>query len=204
MPSAAKTRKPKPPAAPTPPVDLLRRLTGNKKANFRDGQLEAIEQIVERRGRVLCVQRTGWGKSAVYFVATAMLRERGRRPDDPRLPADRPDAQPARRRLGARHRSRHRQLLQSRRLGRDLRPDRGRRDRPAPAQPRATGQPAVPAQHPLPSSSGPPACSSSTRPTASPTGATTSAPTTAASPASSSACRRQRQFCAPQPLPTTA
>jgi len=58
----------------SPALDLLRRLTGNPEAEFREGQLEAIEQIVERRGRVLCVQRTGWGKSAVYFVATAMLR----------------------------------------------------------------------------------------------------------------------------------
>jgi len=61
----------------TPALDLLRRLTGRLDAEFRDGQLEAITQIVERRGRVLCVQRTGWGKSAVYFVATAMLREAG-------------------------------------------------------------------------------------------------------------------------------
>src|SRR5215210_3964247 len=83
MPSATKprkSRKPKAPIEPTPALDFLRRLTKNKKAQFRDGQLEAIEQIVERRGRVLCVQRTGWGKSAVYFVATAMLRERGSGP----------------------------------------------------------------------------------------------------------------------------
>ena len=64
----------------TPALDFLRRLTGREDAEFRDGQLEAIEQIVERRGRVLCVQRTGWGKSAVYFVATAMLREAGAGP----------------------------------------------------------------------------------------------------------------------------
>jgi ATP-dependent DNA helicase RecQ len=76
MPSASNA----PPATATPAIDLLRRLTGNKKAEFRDGQLEAITQIVERRGRVLCVQRTGWGKSAVYFVATAMLREQGAGP----------------------------------------------------------------------------------------------------------------------------
>ena len=76
MPSASKA----PPALATPAIDLLRRLTGNRRAKFREGQLEAIEQIVERRGRVLCVQRTGWGKSAVYFVATAMLREQGAGP----------------------------------------------------------------------------------------------------------------------------
>jgi len=49
-------------------------------ARFRPGQLEAIRSLVEERRRVLVVQRTGWGKSAVYFVATAMLRRRGAGP----------------------------------------------------------------------------------------------------------------------------
>jgi len=57
--------------------DLLRRLTSNPDATFRAGQWEAIEQLVERRGRVLVVERTGWGKSAVYFVATRLLRDSG-------------------------------------------------------------------------------------------------------------------------------
>jgi ATP-dependent DNA helicase RecQ len=57
----------------------LKRLAG-PDAEFRDGQLEAIEFLVEQRRRVLCVQRTGWGTSAVYFVATALLRERGTGP----------------------------------------------------------------------------------------------------------------------------
>jgi ATP-dependent DNA helicase RecQ len=39
--------------------------------------LEAIEAVVEQRSRLLVVQRTGWGKSAVYFVATRLLRDRG-------------------------------------------------------------------------------------------------------------------------------
>ncbi len=60
--------------------DRLRRLTGNPAAEFRPGQVEAITDLVEDRARVLCVQRTGWGKSAVYFVATALLRERGAGP----------------------------------------------------------------------------------------------------------------------------
>jgi len=60
----------------TSPLDHLRRLTGAPDAAFREHQLEAIEDLVEDRARVLCVQRTGWGKSAVYFVATALLRER--------------------------------------------------------------------------------------------------------------------------------
>ena len=56
---------------------LLRRLLANEEAGFRDGQWEAIDALVNRRERLLLVQRTGWGKSAVYFVATRMLRDRG-------------------------------------------------------------------------------------------------------------------------------
>ena len=61
-------------------LDRLRSLTGNDDSRFRDGQLEAIRDLVVDRARVLCVQRTGWGKSAVYFVATALLREAGAGP----------------------------------------------------------------------------------------------------------------------------
>ncbi|HEY6758110.1 MAG TPA: RecQ family ATP-dependent DNA helicase [Baekduia sp.] len=50
------------------------------EARFREHQLDAIRDLVEDRARVLCVQRTGWGKSAVYFVATALLREAGAGP----------------------------------------------------------------------------------------------------------------------------
>ncbi|HEX5596770.1 MAG TPA: DEAD/DEAH box helicase [Micromonosporaceae bacterium] len=53
---------------------VLRRLAG-ESAQLRDDQWRAIEALVIDRRRVLCVQRTGWGKSAVYFVATALLRE---------------------------------------------------------------------------------------------------------------------------------
>jgi ATP-dependent DNA helicase RecQ len=66
-------------AAPTA-IELLRQLTGNPESTFREGQLEAIERLVERRGRVLVVQRTGWGKSAVYFIATRLLRDQGAGP----------------------------------------------------------------------------------------------------------------------------
>lgn len=54
-------------------------------AVFRDGQLEAIRDLVDDRARVLCVQRTGWGKSAVYFVATALMRHHPSRPSGPTL-----------------------------------------------------------------------------------------------------------------------
>src|SRR5690349_12850998 len=59
---------------------LLRELTGKPVASFRDGQLEAIRELVVNRSRALVVQRTGWGKSAVYFVATRLLRDQGAGP----------------------------------------------------------------------------------------------------------------------------
>ena len=52
----------------------------NPPVDFRDGQWEAIDQLVNQRGRVLCVQRTGWGKSMVYFVAAKLMREQGAGP----------------------------------------------------------------------------------------------------------------------------
>jgi ATP-dependent DNA helicase RecQ len=55
---------------------VLRKLAG-EQARLREDQWTAIEALVTARRRVLCVQRTGWGKSAVYFVATALLREGG-------------------------------------------------------------------------------------------------------------------------------
>ncbi|MET7466564.1 RecQ family ATP-dependent DNA helicase [Nonomuraea sp. NPDC005501] len=57
----------------------LRALAG-EHARLRDDQWAAIEALVVDRRRVLVVQRTGWGKSAVYFVATALLRELGEGP----------------------------------------------------------------------------------------------------------------------------
>jgi ATP-dependent DNA helicase RecQ len=64
----------------TAALHRLRTLTGDPAADFRAGQLEAIRDVVIDRARVLCVQRTGWGKSAVYFVATALLRQAGAGP----------------------------------------------------------------------------------------------------------------------------
>jgi ATP-dependent DNA helicase RecQ len=58
-------------------VELLRQALGNPKADFRDGQWQAISALVERQARVLVVQRTGWGKSIIYFLATRLLRDRG-------------------------------------------------------------------------------------------------------------------------------
>src|SRR4051794_40840505 len=60
-------------------LELLRLIAGTM-ADFRSGQLDAIEAVVGRRARVLLVQRTGWGKSAVYFIATRLLRDAGAGP----------------------------------------------------------------------------------------------------------------------------
>jgi ATP-dependent DNA helicase RecQ len=61
-------------------VRHLRALVGRVDATLYDDQWAAIAALVVDRRRALVVQRTGWGKSAVYFVATALLRERGAGP----------------------------------------------------------------------------------------------------------------------------
>ena len=58
----------------------LRALVGRDDVELREDQWRAIEALVARRARALVVQRTGWGKSAVYFVATSLLRARGAGP----------------------------------------------------------------------------------------------------------------------------
>jgi ATP-dependent DNA helicase RecQ len=57
--------------------ELLRLATGQPDATFREGQEDAIRHVVEGRGRLLVVQKTGWGKSLVYFIAATLLREAG-------------------------------------------------------------------------------------------------------------------------------
>ncbi len=52
-------------------------MTNDPAADFRRGQWEAIDALVNRRERLLVVQRTGWGKSCVYFIATRILRGNG-------------------------------------------------------------------------------------------------------------------------------
>ena len=61
-------------------LELLRIGSGRAEATFRDGQEDAIRHIVEGKGRLLVVQKTGWGKSFVYFIATKLLREAGAGP----------------------------------------------------------------------------------------------------------------------------
>ncbi len=69
-----------PPVLADAALVALRQLVRRDDVDFRDGQLEAIEALVDGRRRVLVVQRTGWGKSAVYFVATSLRRAAGAGP----------------------------------------------------------------------------------------------------------------------------
>lgn len=59
--------------------ELLRDLAG-PRATLREDQWTAIEALIVQRRRALVVQRTGWGKSAVYFIAAKLLRRAGRGP----------------------------------------------------------------------------------------------------------------------------
>src|SRR4051812_17317844 len=68
-----------PPSAADRAHELLLQMLG-PEASFRDGQLDAIVASVEEQARTLIVQRTGWGKSLVYFIASKILRERGAGP----------------------------------------------------------------------------------------------------------------------------
>ena len=61
-------------------LELLRKGSGRADATFRDDQAQAISHVVEGRGRLLVVQKTGWGKSFVYFIATKLLRDAGQGP----------------------------------------------------------------------------------------------------------------------------
>jgi ATP-dependent DNA helicase RecQ len=61
-------------------LELLRLGTQDNNVIFRDDQEDAIRHVVKGRGRLLVVQKTGWGKSSVYFIATKLLREQGAGP----------------------------------------------------------------------------------------------------------------------------
>jgi ATP-dependent DNA helicase RecQ len=65
---------------PSYALQLLRVGSGRADATFREGQEAAIQHIVDSKGRLLVVQKTGWGKSFVYFIATKLLREAGAGP----------------------------------------------------------------------------------------------------------------------------
>jgi len=57
-------------------LKYLKQMLGDDK-EFREGQWKAIKSVILDRKRVIIVQRTGWGKSIVYFLATKLLREQG-------------------------------------------------------------------------------------------------------------------------------
>lgn len=59
---------------------LLKTAIGDEDAQFRDGQWEAIDALVNNNQKLLVVQRTGWGKSSVYFISTKIFRDRGQGP----------------------------------------------------------------------------------------------------------------------------
>lgn len=59
---------------------LLQHMLNNPLAQFRKGQWEAIDSVVNQRRKLLVVQRTGWGKSAVYFISCKIFRQRGMGP----------------------------------------------------------------------------------------------------------------------------
>lgn len=60
--------------------ELLKAAINDADAQFRAGQWEAIDALVNHRQKMLVVQRTGWGKSSVYFISTRILRDRGAGP----------------------------------------------------------------------------------------------------------------------------
>ena len=61
-------------------LTLLRQGTGDDSAEFREGQWEAIHTLISGGRRLLLVQRAGWGKSMVYFIAAKLLRQQGEGP----------------------------------------------------------------------------------------------------------------------------
>lgn len=58
-------------------LQLLTEMTQNPLATFHHDQWESIDELVTKRSQLLVVQRTGWGKSAVYFIATKLRRMQG-------------------------------------------------------------------------------------------------------------------------------
>ena len=58
-------------------LTLLQTSLNSSSANFRENQWEAINLIISEKSKLLVVERTGWGKSTVYFLTTKILREQG-------------------------------------------------------------------------------------------------------------------------------
>ncbi len=180
----------------------LRALVGRDDARLHDDQWAAIEALVVEQSRVLVVQKTGWGKSAVYFVATALLRGLGAGPTviiSPLLALMRNQIEAAER-AGIRAATINSTNIEDWQAIR-AQVDAGEVDVLL-VSPERLNNPSF-RDEVLPQLPRPPACSSSTRRTASPTGATTSGPTTGASgrcsPRSRLASRCSRRQRPPTP-----
>src|ERR1700749_138720 len=74
------TRTDMPPGSLRAEAESCLQALAGPDARLREDQWTAIRALVEDHVRALVVQRTGWGKSAVYFTATALLRARGASP----------------------------------------------------------------------------------------------------------------------------
>lgn len=61
-------------------LQLLRKALNNPHAQFREHQWEAIDLLTNYQRKLLVVERTGWGKSSVYFISTKILRDQGKGP----------------------------------------------------------------------------------------------------------------------------
>ena len=59
---------------------LLKTAIAQPDARFREGQWDAIDALVNQNKKLLVVQRTGWGKSSVYFISTKIFRDRDQGP----------------------------------------------------------------------------------------------------------------------------
>ena len=196
------------PTAPTDATDVrghaeehLRALVGRDDVVLYDDQWAAISALAVDKRRALVVQRTGWGKSAVYFVATLLLREQGAGPTvivSPLLALMRNQIAAAER---AGHPRGDDQLHQHRGVGAGPRAIRAGEVDVLLVSPERLNNPGF-RDEVLPSWPRPAGCSSSTRPTASPTGATTSGPTTGGSAPSWPTCPTASRCWRPPPRPT--
>ena len=59
---------------------LIKKALNDDEVSFRDGQWETIDALVHHNKKILLVQRTGWGKSIVYFISARMMRDQGKGP----------------------------------------------------------------------------------------------------------------------------
>jgi ATP-dependent DNA helicase RecQ len=59
-------------------LSLLRKALNDSTAEFREDQWESIDRLVNEKKKLLVVERTGWGKSSVYFISTRILRDQGK------------------------------------------------------------------------------------------------------------------------------